>query len=523
MFGRMIKRGAALVSILILLCTGAMRFASADAEQPEGETVTAAGAATEPTASQHLVRTKVVDLGKVPEETKTELRCEVLLVADVETGVLIHEKNINVLMPVGGNAIQLMTAITALDYVELDEIITVTEQQVEAFPRGGKKFGLRVGNNVQVADLVMSMLFNGAMDSAAVLADAAMQRAQADSFSELMELKAQQLGMTSTDYTLSDGTGEEPIMSTAIDQCELYLEAMANEPLWSMLEAGVYETRSTLAESTPTLGSAGKKKSAAAEDKMTRPNPNLPSKLINDVAAVVPENRAYDVRLSAAVSSLVDSTQKFDRYSMVFYRATDYRSDMAILYWAPQSAAAVTTQNLCYLADIFSRRKVIDLIPYIEVAANALTVEKSGLKVSGWFLGDGHVMYGRQMASYDPEAKAEKNAAAQANDFDIAEMKVILKPDNGTMITNGDGSRSIQAKVLVNNSVEGTVTIETAAKAVQTEVSQNTNTVYTDDDITPPEPTLMSQYGWVIITMGVLILGLLVIVIGMVARNRMER
>ena len=468
-------------------------------------------------AGQHLRRTEVVDLGKVPEETATEENCEVLLVADVATGVLIHEKNIAVPMPVGGAAVQLMTVVAALDHLSVEDTITVDAKMMKDMPGGRPKLGLGEKNVVLVADLIVSALYTGSVDAAFVLGREAADRSGTGSIGTLMAEKAAAIGMTDTDYASCDGTGMEQIQSTAADQCELYLEALSNEALLPLMKAGVYKLQSKAAPWITGEDKQAKKDRAAA----TKANENLPDKLVNGVSAVVPENRLYDVRLSSAVSCTVKSPRKDEsaRYNLIFIRAVDYRSDMVMVIWTPTSSGTVAVKPLYNLTEIFSRRKIVDLIPYIEVAANALTVEKNGVSVSGWFLGEGHVMYGRQMVSYDPDAKVQNST----NDFDLSRMSVVLKPELSSMVNRDDGSKSIQAKVMVNNSVEGTVTLSTAPRATQTTVSQNTNILYTEDDVMPEEPTLMSQYGWIIIIGGVALLAIIMIIVGVLLRNRMER
>ena len=92
------------------------------------------------------------------------------------------------------------------------------------------------------------------------------------------------------------------------------------------------------------------------------------------------------------------------------------------------------------------------------------------------------------------------------------------------MVTNADGSRTVSALVLVNNEVAGTVQLSTAPKASGTASADQTPVgFYTDDDVMPAQPTLMSQYGWVILIAGVALLAMLVIVLGVLIRNRMER
>ena len=68
-----------------------------------------------------------------------------------------------------------------------------------------------------------------------------------------------------------------------------------------------------------------------------------------------------------------------------------------MLCWSQANAKRISGETLGYLSEIFGRRKVVDLIPYVQVATNALTIEKGGLSVSGWMLAEDCRLYGRQM------------------------------------------------------------------------------------------------------------------------------
>ena len=66
--------------------------------------------------------------------------------------------------------------------------------------------------------------------------------------------------------------------------------------------------------------------------------------------------------------------------------------------------------------------------------------------------------------------------------------------------------------------------LSTAAKTTsESSPNQSNMTIYTDDDVATSEPTLMSQYGWMFIIGGVALLAIIMIIIGVSVRNRMER
>ena len=499
---KLAKGGLALLAAVVAFGALAMQTAIADQEdatQPQ-DSGTAETEAGEQTGGGRLVKTDVIALGTVPFETDAEEDCDVILVADVETNVLINEKNLSLEVPVGGAVVQLMTALVALDYLQMDETLTVTEQQKENFTKSKVNFGLEDGNEVTVKDLIVSMLYNGALDSAMVIANEVTKRAGVDSIGTLMAEKAEQFGMESTDYTACDGIGAEQIMTTATDQCELYLEALNDDRLLDILESGVYTVESY---------NAGD-------------NENLPEKLTNNVTVTVPENKYYDLRLSSAVSCTVktEKSSGYNLYNVVFYHEVDTKSDIVLAIWIRAGSSTIRAKTLTDLADIFSKRKIIDLVPYIEAAANSFSITKSGVNISGWSLKGDNVIYGCQMVSYDPDAEVQSTSG----NFDISKMTISLEPEQDSLTLNDDGSRSITTKVMINNSVVGTVQLSTAAKASsETSSDQSNITIYTDDDVATSEPTLMSQYGWMIIIGGVALLAIIVIIIGVSVRNRMER
>ena len=447
-----------------------------------------------------IVKTNVIPLGTVPFETSTEKECDVIFVADVATNVLINEKNTTVKVPVGGAVVQLMTVLVALDYLQMDEVISVTEQQLKDVTKSTGNFGLDADNEVLVEDLIVSMLYNGALDSAKVITDEVIKRTDVESFGTLMAQKAKQLGMESTDYSNCDGIGAEQLMTTAMDQCELYLEALNDIRLVDIMGSGVYTVQSYNNDI----------------------NENIPEKLTNNVTVTVPENKYYDIRLSSAVSCTVETEKQsgYNLYNVVFYHAKDAQSDIVLAIWMRAGSRTIHISTVTEMVDIFSKRNIVDLVPYIKVAANSFNITKSGVNISGWSLQDDDILYGCQMISYDPDAKTQSTSG----NFDISKMTILLDPEQDTYMLNDDGSRTISVKVLINNSVVKTVELGTAAKASSEKTSEQESVqIYTDDDVVTSEPTLMSQYGWMIITGAVALLAIIVIIIGVSIRNRMER
>ena len=142
------------------------------------------------------------------------------------------------------------------------------------------------------------------------------------------------------------------------------------------------------------------------------------------------------------------------------------------------------------------------------------------MTISGWSLKGENTIYGCQMVSYDPDADVQDTSG----NFDISKMTISLEPEQDSLTLNDDGSRTVTVKVMINNSVADTIQLTTAAKTSNENSSEQSSiTIYTDEDVTTLDPTLMSQYGWMIIVGGVVLLAIITIIIGISIRNRMER
>ena len=346
------KRAAAILTALVLLACSPVFAYAEDGDPGElpntqvtEEAETPGQDEQEQAQAGHLLDTQAIDLGRVPEETPTESDCSALLVADVETGVLIHEKNISARMPVSGAAVQLMTVLVALDYLTPEMEVSIGKETLKDCPSGGTRLGLVEGNTLRVSELLAGMLFDGAVDAAYVIIQEALDRADSRDFGALMEDKAVDLGMDATSYYGCNGTGLESIATSALDQCRLYMEALSNEALLAILEPGYIEVTSKFAPAGRTEKDEPGKEVTA--DGILRANRNLPNRIENAVGCVVPENRLYDIRLSSVILCNVQSIRdsKNQQFQAVFAHEKGDRADMVMLYWAPRGSDAAIAKK----------------------------------------------------------------------------------------------------------------------------------------------------------------------------------
>lgn len=136
---------------------------------------------------------------------------------------------------------KLMTAIVALDIYETSDYLQIPEfcTQVE-----GQKSGFEAGDIYSVGELLKGLLINSSADAACTLS---ISKVNYPTFVGLMNDKAREIGMTSTNFTNPIGLDGENggHFSTAYDLYKLSQKA-ANEPIINKL----VQTKSAFIENT---------------------------------------------------------------------------------------------------------------------------------------------------------------------------------------------------------------------------------------------------------------------------------
>lgn len=130
------------------------------------------------------------------------------LVADIETGKTIIEKNSDMILPIASVS-KLMTAIVAKETLDLHETITVSRSSVDTYGTSG---GLISGEKILVTDLLYPLLIESSNDAAEVFAFAKNRF----EFISKLNSKAKELGMNFTFFEDPSGLSANNV-STAKD------------------------------------------------------------------------------------------------------------------------------------------------------------------------------------------------------------------------------------------------------------------------------------------------------------------
>ncbi len=162
-----------------------------------------------------------VHFKSVDKPSTLKVSAESYLVADVETGEIILEKNADTPYPMASVS-KLLTAIVAKEQIDARHIATVSKDSYNTYGTEGE---LSSGEKILVSDLYYPLLIESSNDAAEVLADDFGR----DAFLKLINQKAAALGMYSTSYEDPSGLSANNV-STAHDLAMLGLHIYSEYP-----------------------------------------------------------------------------------------------------------------------------------------------------------------------------------------------------------------------------------------------------------------------------------------------------
>ncbi len=156
-------------------------------------------------------------------------------VMDAETGNLLYAKNPD-LKCAPASTTKLMTAILAVEHLNLDAVVTVSANASRVSPH---KAGLRTGERIAVEELLYAALLSSANDAAVALAEAV--AGSENSFAQLMNRKARLIGARDTRFVNSNGLPGAGQYTTASDMSRIMQYALQYPKLKQIINTRVAE------------------------------------------------------------------------------------------------------------------------------------------------------------------------------------------------------------------------------------------------------------------------------------------
>ncbi len=218
------RRSKTLALVLVLLISLAAPFSTSGAP---------ARAETKPAATKQA---DAYDEDN-PQNLKAEdIRGASAIVMDAATGRVLFEKDADRKM-YPASTTKIMTALLALEYGHLDEIVTVSKQ-ITKIPKDSSVVPLKAGEKLSLLDLLYGLMLHSGNDAAVTIA--AHVSGSVEKFVARMNERAAELGCQDTHFKNPHGYMQEGHYATARDLALIAREAIKLEAFRKIVSTGSY-------------------------------------------------------------------------------------------------------------------------------------------------------------------------------------------------------------------------------------------------------------------------------------------
>lgn len=185
-----------------------------------------------------------------PEEEGAEVQSSNMPSVSSENYILVNMDDGEVLLGKNtsdrkypASTTKIMTAILAIENLDLEAYSQVSNYAVMSISWDSSKLGLYEGESFKNIDLINGMMVASGNDAANVLAESV--SGSVDAFVELMNKKADELGLTGTHFSNPHGLTDENHYTTVEDMAKLTCYAMKNETFRKAVKMTSFELPTT--------------------------------------------------------------------------------------------------------------------------------------------------------------------------------------------------------------------------------------------------------------------------------------
>ncbi|MBE7010506.1 MAG: D-alanyl-D-alanine carboxypeptidase [Ruminococcaceae bacterium] len=171
------------------------------------------------------------------EATLPEIVSEHAILAQRGTGRIFYEKKADE-KAYPASTTKVMTALLAIENLDPATVLTASETAIR-IDRDGSNIGILQGEKLTVEQLLYALLVASANDAANVLAEAV--AGDIPSFVDMMNVRADELGMLNTNFVNTHGYHDDNHYTTARDLLTLCMHAMENELFAKIVGTAQYE------------------------------------------------------------------------------------------------------------------------------------------------------------------------------------------------------------------------------------------------------------------------------------------
>ncbi|MCD8324746.1 MAG: D-alanyl-D-alanine carboxypeptidase [Clostridiales bacterium] len=159
-------------------------------------------------------------------------------VFQVESGEITYSQNIYE-KNYPASTTKILTALIALEYGDLDQLLTVSDAAIDDLDSSSSVCGLEKGDQITLREALYGLMLCSGNDAANVIAENIAGSTEA--FADLMNAKAQELGATHSHFVNAHGLPDEDHYTTAYDLYLIFNEAVKNEDFVTIISTTSHE------------------------------------------------------------------------------------------------------------------------------------------------------------------------------------------------------------------------------------------------------------------------------------------
>ncbi len=168
-------------------------------------------------------------------EPSTQAQAAALV--EMNTGKLLLAKNPHEKLPMASTT-KVMTAILAIENCSLEEKVKVTK---EAYGTEGSSMYLELGEELSMEDVLYGLMLSSGNDAAVAIA--VHIAGSKEAFADMMNEKAQELGLSNTHFVTPNGLPDDAHYTTAYELALISAYAMQNETFRNIVCTRDYVTK----------------------------------------------------------------------------------------------------------------------------------------------------------------------------------------------------------------------------------------------------------------------------------------
>lgn len=159
-----------------------------------------------------------------------EINSKSAIATDQDASRIFYQKNITEKLPIA-SLTKLMTAIIVTENTKLDSIVKISKEAINQDGLAGK---LILDEEITIENLLKALLIESSNDAAKALEEYFLN--QNMDLINMMNEKAQFLGLTNTHFSSSSGLLDKDNYSTAYDYAKLIAYSLRSDTIWGILK-----------------------------------------------------------------------------------------------------------------------------------------------------------------------------------------------------------------------------------------------------------------------------------------------